>query len=202
MTSALKIKANRANALAGTGPRTRQGKIRSAQNARRHGLSLSVLTDPLLSEDAENLARALAGEGASAGVLDAARRVAEAQIDLIRIRRARHDLLVRNLKKPTPPPGSDHPFGPQIRILEIFESAARRRPDIDLSWIGPLKQEFLNAQRDEAPVGEPPGPGVSRAILTDIPHEFAILDRYERRALSRRKFAIRELDALRQQTTA
>ena len=55
MTSALKIKANRANALAGTGPRTRQGKIHSAQNARRHGFSLSVLTDPLLSEEADSL---------------------------------------------------------------------------------------------------------------------------------------------------
>jgi hypothetical protein len=70
MTSERKVTANRANARASTGPRTRQGKIRSAQNARRHGFSVSVLTDPLLSEDAENLAHALAGKGASAAVLE------------------------------------------------------------------------------------------------------------------------------------
>ena len=117
MTSALKIKANRANALAGTGPRTRQGKIHSAQNARRHGLSLSVLTDPLLSEEADSLAHALAGEGANAALLEPARRAAEAQIDLIRIRKARHDLLARNLKKPKLAPPPDSEFGVQIRNL-------------------------------------------------------------------------------------
>jgi hypothetical protein len=62
MTSQRQLKANRANARTSTGPRTRQGKLRSAQNARQHGLSVSVLTDPLLSKDAENLAREIAGE--------------------------------------------------------------------------------------------------------------------------------------------
>ena len=116
MTSALKIKANRANARAGTGPRTRQGKIRSAQNARRHGLSVSVLTDPLLSEEAENLTRALAGEGASAAVLQRARSAAAAQIDLIRIRKARHDLLVRKLEALQHSPET----ASAIRILELL----------------------------------------------------------------------------------
>jgi hypothetical protein len=34
--------------------------------------------------------------------------------------------------------------------------------------------------------------------LTEVPQEYMIIDRYERRALSRRKFAIRELEALRE----
>jgi hypothetical protein len=100
MTSERQLNANRTNARASTGPKTRQGKIRSAQNARHHGLSVSVLNDPLLSENVENLAHEFIGEGAGAALFELARRSAEAQIDLIRIRRARHDLWVRKLEGP------------------------------------------------------------------------------------------------------
>src|SRR5262245_50261122 len=100
MTSERRIKANRANAKASTGPKTLQGKARSAQNARRHGLSLSVLADPNYSAEAKKLAREIAGEGASPEILELAHRIAEAQINLLRVRQARHDLLSRNLGDP------------------------------------------------------------------------------------------------------
>src|SRR6516225_3324536 len=100
MTSARKIKANRANARASAGAKTVHGKARAAQNARRHGLSLSVFENPILSEEAENLAREIAGEGPTPEILNRARGVAEPQIDLIRIRQVRHDLLSRDLKDP------------------------------------------------------------------------------------------------------
>ena len=93
MISARKRNANRANARASTGPRTAAGKENAARNALRHGLRSPISVDPALSAEVEALAREIAGEGASLEQQVLATRVAEAQIDLKRIRRARHDLL-------------------------------------------------------------------------------------------------------------
>jgi len=46
-----------------------------------------------LSEEVETLAREIAGPGANAAIQELARRVAEAQIDLRRVRSARHQFL-------------------------------------------------------------------------------------------------------------
>jgi hypothetical protein len=86
VTSARKITANRANARASTGPQTTRGRARAARNALRHGLSLPVGSIPAMSEEVETLAREIAGPGANAETQELARRVAEAQIDLRRVR--------------------------------------------------------------------------------------------------------------------
>jgi hypothetical protein len=100
LTSHRQIRSNRANARASTGPKTAQGKAHSAKNAHRHGLSLPVLAHPALSEEVEALACEIAGAGASPDICELARRIAEAQIDLGRVRLARHDLLSRALGDP------------------------------------------------------------------------------------------------------
>jgi hypothetical protein len=56
-------------------------------------LSLPVYVDPLFSEEVETLARAIAGPGANVEAQELARQVAEAQIDLRRVRCARHQFL-------------------------------------------------------------------------------------------------------------
>jgi hypothetical protein len=75
LTSTRKIKANRANAGASTGPKTAQGRARTARNALRHGLSVSVFSDPVFSEKVDALAREIAGPDAGAEVLELARRL-------------------------------------------------------------------------------------------------------------------------------
>ena len=152
MTSERKIRANRANARASTGPKTAQGRARSARNALRHALSLSVYSDPLVSEEVETLAREIAGPDANAEIQDLARQIAEAQIDLRRVRYARHQFLTQTSAEP---PGAP---------LEAAEKLVTSVPE---------------------------GPHKFATILSQEAKPLLRMDRYERRALSRRKFAIR-----------
>jgi hypothetical protein len=95
VTSARKLLANRANARKSTGPRTPAGKARVAGNARRHGLSVPAARDPALAEAIETLARAIAGAEAAAPRHALAGRIAQAQIELVRVRSARRALLAQ-----------------------------------------------------------------------------------------------------------
>ena len=65
MTSERKIRANRANARASTGPKTAQGRSHAARNALRHTLSLPVYSDPVLSAEVEALTREIVGTDAN-----------------------------------------------------------------------------------------------------------------------------------------
>ncbi|MEM9474834.1 MAG: hypothetical protein AAGA71_06050 [Pseudomonadota bacterium] len=57
MTSTRQIAANRTNALASTGPRTRSGKTRSGRNATKHGLNARPTEDAI-----DELYRAVVGD--------------------------------------------------------------------------------------------------------------------------------------------
>ena len=105
MTSERKIRANRANARASTGPQTTRGRARAARNALRHALSRPVCSIPALSEEVKTLASEIAGPGANEETQELARRVAEAQIDLRRVRHARPP---GELETATPPCATFH----------------------------------------------------------------------------------------------
>ncbi|MFZ1149733.1 MAG: hypothetical protein WAR76_08355, partial [Xanthobacteraceae bacterium] len=63
-------------------------------------MSLPVYSDPVLSEEVETLAREIVGMDANAEIRELARHIAEAQIDLRRVRYARHQLISQALSDP------------------------------------------------------------------------------------------------------
>jgi hypothetical protein len=97
MTSPAKQRANRRNAEKSTGPKTAAGKARAARNSRRHGLTLPVLADPALSPEIDTIARtietSLLGRAAGAHGHHHACEIADAIIDLRRVREVKLPLI-------------------------------------------------------------------------------------------------------------
>ncbi len=156
MINERRLRANRANARRSTGPTSAAGKARAAQNARRHGLSQDVLADPALGQDVEDLAQRIAHEAHRPDLIDLARRIAKAQMDVQRIRQFRQE----SMQAAVAGPGAGHAGDGQ-------ESAPTR---------------VLGA--DELAVA-----------LAPLTKGLKGVDRYLRRALSRRKFAMRDFAA-------
>jgi hypothetical protein len=182
VTSERKIRANRANAQASTGPKTARGRSHAARNALRHALSLPVYSDPGLSNEVEGLAREIIGTDTNLEMQELARRIAEAQIDLRRVRHARHQILSQALSDP------DYESEAMLGKKSALVIRCLRRFDLSK----PLPDEVM-----EFLSSKPQGPYKFATILADKTRQLLALDRYERRALSRRKFAIRAFDAAR-----
>src|SRR5215510_15364609 len=90
MTSAAKVAANRRNAQKSTGPRSAAGKARIRNNALQHGLSIPA---NCYAEDIEELAVEFNPDSIDPSEQDLARHAAEAQLELLRIRRTKVGLI-------------------------------------------------------------------------------------------------------------
>ena len=178
-----RLVANRRNALRSTGPRSPSGKRRAARNALKHGLAVPVCADPGLLEPIEALSRLIAGEGADAARLALARQVAEAQVDLDRVRAARFALLAYDVGGGTWDPAGMRAFAPDLEAAIPAAPGGQPAGQSEMPLYAHFELRLTNAPRPAA------------AVLHDVARWLAGLDRYEARALSRRRSAIRALDA-------
>jgi len=89
MPSDKQIAANRDNAKKSKGPRTKAGRDVSRRNALRYGLAINIGIDPAFHDGIEELAKVLSLTNGMQKVGEIARQAAEAQFDLLRIRRTR-----------------------------------------------------------------------------------------------------------------
>jgi hypothetical protein len=135
---------------------------------------LPVLADPAWSEDIKTLARKIAGDDASAERSELAASVAAAHIDVMRILHARYHVVAQALKDPkyrrmTPT------FREEKWLREYEFGIFDELPD-------PRLRETINT------------PGKFVKVMSGLAEKLAAMDRYERRARSRRKFAVRAFD--------
>ena len=93
MATEKQLRANRENAKRSTGPKTAAGRARSRRNALRHGLSLPLTLDTEMAAKADLIRQSLVAEQAKPTQVVAAIEFAQAQLDLLRIRAVRGQMM-------------------------------------------------------------------------------------------------------------
>jgi hypothetical protein len=127
MTSDRKTASNRKNAQKSTGPRSDRGRRHSRSNALRHGLAIAIGTDPSFSSDIEALATTLSSGRGGQTVGEFARQAAEAEIDLLRIRKLRASRLNAVYGHPEIKPDDYSELNASLAKLERYERRAFSR---------------------------------------------------------------------------
>ena len=160
-----RLDANRPNGRLSRGPQTRAGKETVSRNALRHGLAVSVLKDAKMATEVASLAQIFAGNDAIAVVSAHAGILAEALFDLERI---------------------------QMAKVQLMNSCAGSSSVSEVS--GRATPGCANEQSTEAVAHELElGPHIAGVGLIEILPHLWRLNRYERRARSRRNRAMRDL---------
>jgi hypothetical protein len=158
------------------GPRSWAGKQRARRNAYRHGLSVGIGTSPAFAKQLDSFARKIAIETATD--LERARAVAEAELDLARVRRAKVSLIERVWT-----------FG-DLDSASLFSSPAEA-----IRLLKALERDdVVRSEQIDRPASMPSAEPdrLAEAIRRALP-ELVKVDRYERRAAARRDRAAQTL---------
>jgi hypothetical protein len=175
MASERQIAANRRNARKSTGPRSGAGRKRASRNAYRHGLTLSITSTAAFAKQLDKLARKIAGDTKDAITLERAREIAQAELDLARVRRAKVAVIERaSLFGELDPPQLT--VTKMIRLLNAFDRGRPIPKSIDALATMPSQEPDRSAE----------------AVRRVLP-ELRKLDRYERRAAAQRERAVLDL---------
>jgi hypothetical protein len=188
-----RVRANRLNGKKGRGPKTIEGKTRSARNALKHGLARPLLITPGASERVEELAHSWVGPDAEPIQLEQARRAAEAQVALERIESRRFAIL----------------SGPWVREVRKSSRATLKEAktwldiqykiDLVLQKSNPTERDVTRVERlldERKSFMLTPMVQDVKMEFDEVAAELLKFDYYERRARSRLKKALRTLDRL------
>ena len=178
MASERQIAANCRNARKSTGPRSGAGKSRSSRNAYRHGLTLSITSTAGSAKQLDRLVREIAGNTEDPILLERASAIAQAELDLVRVRQAKVALIERACSfGGLEPPQVSSSVTRVIRLLNALEPGRIIRPNpIDPAATMPPQKSDRSAE-------------AVRRVLSEL----RTLNRYERRAAARRDRAVLNL---------
>jgi hypothetical protein len=148
----------------------------ASRNAYRHGLTVSITSSEGFAKQLDKLAREIAGDTEDPILLERARAIAQAELDLARVRRAKVALIERaSAFGELDPPRLT--LTQMISLLNAFDRGRLIAPKpIDASATMPSQEPDRSAE-------------AVRRVLPDLRK----LDRYERRAAARRARAVLNL---------
>jgi hypothetical protein len=199
MSSQRKIVANRHNGRKSCGPRTAAGKSCASRNALRHGLAAITRHNPTLSPDVERMAKALCRDDQNPLLFEQALMIAENEIVLLCVR-AERVAAIERLR--------DITATPLAKPDNSLARAKARFREAELAYEQLVQAKAKNITLNNCEARDPtpkqqseatqfslqPKPIKLRDEFDAMRHAMPDLDRlerYERRAWSRQKRAIR-----------
>jgi hypothetical protein len=191
MASERQIAANRLNAQKSTGPKSQVGQQRSSRNAYRHGLAVPI-SNVESEAELKDLSRQLAEDSSNPEILALTERAAGAQLDLARVRKTRAKIIEHAATLDAAGAKSD------LELEKLRHRIAQKNGSEKLQG-NPLQPELLgstplfNKQEEKWRLLNSVGP-----VLSELSKTY----RYEKRAISRRNRAIREIVSIKPRTSS